>query len=136
MPLSPELVEAYRRTDYAVCLEPDLVFHVDEPNQALDLLLVAHGAGTAAFITASNPRGRVKSAAENQRANAELYERQTAAGYLCYPGEGRGPDGKWREESFLILQISRADAEALGRTLNQNAIVFIEHGHAPELIVL
>ena len=136
MPLGPELVEAYRRTDYAVRLQPDLVFHVDEPNQHLDLLLVAHAADSAAFITASNPRGEVKPDAENRRANAKLYETQTAAGYLCYPGEGRGPDGKWREQSFLILKIPRAAAEALGRALNQNAIVFIEHGHAPELIVL
>jgi hypothetical protein len=36
----------------------------------------------------------------------------------------------------LIMGIPRADAEALGRRLEQNAIVWIDKGRAPELVVL
>src|SRR5262245_41550857 len=99
MPLSAELIDAYRRTDYAIFLEPDLVFHVGEPNQELDLVLEAVGAPSAAFVTASNPRSRPRSREENERANAELLATETAAGYRCFPAEGRAPDGKWREQS-------------------------------------
>jgi hypothetical protein len=34
------------------------------------------------------------------------------------------------------MGIPRADAEELGRRLAQNAIVYIEKGQAPELVVL
>ena len=34
------------------------------------------------------------------------------------------------------MGIPRAEAEALGRRLEQNAIVWIEKGRAPELVVL
>ena len=37
---------------------------------------------------------------------------------------------------FLRPEAKRAEAEALGRTLEQNAIVWIEKGGVPELVVL
>ncbi len=37
----------------------------------------------------------------------------------------------------LVIRIgARADAEAVGRAFGQNAIVFVEKGRAPELVVL
>ena len=59
-----------------------------------------------------------------------------AAGYPWRAGEGREPDGSWREASRLVIGITRANAEALGRLFGQNAIVFMEKGRAPELVVL
>jgi len=59
------------------------------------------------------------------------------AKYRIFQGEGRDPEGKWKAEpSVLIMGIPRAEAEALGRRLEQNAIVFIEKTKAPELVVL
>jgi hypothetical protein len=35
-----------------------------------------------------------------------------------------------------VVGISRADAEAVGRAFEQNAIVFVEKGRPPELVVI
>ena len=40
------------------------------------------------------------------------------------------------EPSRLVIGIYRDNAQALGRIFGQNAIVFIEKGGAPELVVL
>lgn len=134
--LDPELLEAYRGTDYAVFGEPELVLRIGEPSPGLDELLDAEGATTAAFITAANPRGKRRGAWENEIANAALVKSQNAAGFRCFEGEGRAPDRKWVERSVLVVGIPRADAVVVGRAFEQNAIVFAERGRAPELVVL
>jgi len=136
-PATPELIAAYKKAQYVVLGEPELVIRIGEPNPDLDELLEAEGAATAAYITAANPHGEARSAWENEIANAALVESQTEAGYSCYEGEGRDPQGRWTpERSVLVVGISRADAETLGRVFEQNAIVFVEKGRAPELVVL
>jgi hypothetical protein len=137
VPLAPELLEAYRNTRYVVLGEPELVLRIGEPNPALDALLDAKGAAAAAYLTASNPRGRVQAESDNAIAAAALRRSLSDAGYACLPGEGRDPEGKWTpEKSVLVLGMAREDAVALGRALDQNAIVFVERGKAPELVLL
>jgi hypothetical protein len=137
MPATPELIDAYEKALYVVFGRPELVIRVGEPNPDLDELLEAEGAATAAFITAANPRGELTSAWKNEIANAALVETQTKAGYRCFEGEGRDPKGRWKpERSALIVGIPRADAELVGRGFGQNAIVFVEKGRAPELVLL
>ena len=134
---TPELIAAYKKAQYVVLGDPELVIRIGEPNPDLDELLEAEGAATAAYITAANPRGEARDAWENEIANAALVESQTEAGYSCYEGEGRDPQGRWTpERSALVVGISRSDAEALGRVFEQNAIVFVEKGRSPELVVL
>ena len=136
-PSTPELIAAYEKALYVVFGEPELVIHIGEPNPDLDELLEAEGAATAAYITAANPRGEAASRWKNEIANAALVETQTTAGYRCFEGEGRDPHGRWRpERSALVVGISRADAEGVGRAFGQNAIVFVEKGRAPELVLL
>jgi hypothetical protein len=136
--LPPELLQAYRSTHYAVFGEPELVLRIGEKSAALDALLEARGGkATAAFITAANPRSREKPDAENAIAAAALRRSLSDAGYDCMAGEGRDPEGKWKaEKSVLVLGMTREDALALARALDQNAIVFVERGKAPELVVL
>ena len=134
---TPELIAAYEKALYVVFGTPELVIRIGQPNADLDELLEAEGAATAAFITAANPRGVVTSSWKNEMANAALVETQTQAGYACFEGEGRDPQGRWTpERSALVVGIPRQDAEAVGRAFGQNAIVFVERGRAPELIVL
>ena len=109
---------------------------VGEKNPQLDALMHAEGAGTAAFVTAANPRGEPRSDMENGVANAALQNFVAAAGYPHFWGEGRDPGGAWSEPSFLVIGIYRANAEALGQLFEQNAIVFCEVGRAAELILL
>ena len=136
-PATPELIAAYERALYVVFGRPDLVIRIGEPNPDLDELLEAEGASTAAFITAANPQGVATSAWKNEIANAGLVQTQTEAGYRCFEGEGRDPQGRWKpERSALVVGIPRADAESVGRAFGQNAIVFVERGRAPELVLL
>lgn len=136
MPLSVQLLQAYRDADYVVFAERNIVLRVGEHAAALDALMSAHGQASAAFITAANPRGEKRSDGENGAANAALESYVAAAGHAHYRGEGRDRRGGWSEPSFLVIGISRASAEALGQLFEQNAIVFCELGRAPELVVL
>lgn len=136
MTVSPKLMDAYREADYVVFAEPEFVLKIGEPSSRLDALLEEEGATTAAFLTAANPRSKPQSAAQNASALSALDQLVAAAGYPWRAGEGREPDGSWVEPSRLVIGIYRENAEALGRLFGQNAIVFIEKGAPPELLVL
>jgi Protein of unknown function (DUF3293) len=136
MALPPELIEAYENADYIVFTDPELVLRIGEPSPRLDALLEAEGATAAAYITAANPRSEPRTDAENRSAGATLDELLASAGYPRYAGEARDPDNKRAAEpSVLVVGIYRANAEALGRIFGQNAIVFVEKGGAPELVM-
>jgi glycine/D-amino acid oxidase-like deaminating enzyme len=136
MTVSPKLMDAYREADYVVFAEPEFVLKIGEPSRRLDALLEQEGATTAAFLTAANPRSKPQSAAQNASALSALDQLVAAAGYPWRAGEGREPDGSWVEPSRLVIGIYRANAETLGRLFGQNAIVFVEKGKAPELVLL
>jgi len=132
MPLTPALIESYGRALYA--LDSGTMLRIGVHGPDLDRLLATHGAATAAFVTAANPRGEARTHAQNEAAMAAL---RASLELPWLAGEGRDPEGRWSAEpSVLVLGISRPDAEALGRRLEQNAIVFVERGRAPELLFL
>ena len=136
MALPAELVSAYQDADYVVFEDPELVLKIGEPSRRLDALLEEEGARTAAFLTAANPRSEPRSPGENAAALAKLDQIIAATGYPWRAGEGREPDGSWAEPSRLVIGIYRENAEVLGRLFAQNAIVFVEKGAAPELLLL
>ena len=131
MPLTPEIIDSYREALYAV---EGLVLRIGQPSAALDALLEAESARSAAFLTAANPRGELRSHAANEAAMQAL---RSSLALPFRAGEGRDPKGRWpAEPSLLVIGISRGEAEALGRKFEQNAIVFVEKGRAPELVLL
>ena len=137
MPLRPHLAEAYRRALYVVYGAPDLVIRIGERNAVLDALLDEDGADTAAHLTAANPNGELQDETANDLSCAALHQALADAGYSCYLGEGRDPAGGWpAEPSVLAVGISRREATVIGRSYEQNAIVFIERASAAELVVL
>lgn len=137
MPLAPEVLEAYRKAEYVVFGEPPLVLRIGEPNRRLDTMLQAAQKESAAFITAFNPGGQRRSDQDNEAAQVQLERTLAEKPYGCYPGEGRDPAGHWTAEpSLLVIGIPRAEAESLGLAFEQNAIVFVARGKAPELVVL
>ena len=137
MPLDPEKRRAYEGAEYVVFFEPELVFRVGEPSPALDEVLDSLEAQTAAFVTAANPHGERRPGEENRAAHAELLKSSFLADYETFEGEGRDPFRRWpAEPSLLIVGIAPREARALGVAHDQNAIVFIEKGRAPELVVL
>jgi putative PIN family toxin of toxin-antitoxin system len=132
MMLSLELIAAYERAEYVV--HDRFTLKIGRRSCELDALLEAHGATSAAFVTAANPRGEVLSDEENRTALEAL---EASLAYPFCRGEGRDPQGRWpAEPSVLVLGMPRGEAEALGRALRQNAIVCIEKGAAPELVML
>jgi len=132
MKATREQVNEYRRSEYVVFF-PRAVFRVGRPSAGLDRLLAAAGAATAAFVTAANPRSEPRPASENL---AALRRMRNSLEHPFLRGEGRSADRRWREPSLLVLGIARRDAEALGRAYGQNAIVFVEKGRGPELVLL
>jgi putative PIN family toxin of toxin-antitoxin system len=132
VPLNLQLISAYQKAFYIVRDGP--VLRIGERNAGLESLLRMKGAASAAFITAANPQGVQRSEAANQAAMAAL---EASLRWPFLSGEGRDPEGRWPDEpSLLVLGIPRAEAEALGRSLEQNAIVFVEQGGAPQLVLL
>jgi putative PIN family toxin of toxin-antitoxin system len=118
MALLPELIAAYEKAIYVVFAHPDVVLNVGLPSRELDALLERHDATTAAFMTAT----------------AAL---EAGLAWDFHRGEGRDPQGRWTAEpSLLIAGIGRAQAEALGRRLEQNALLFAEKGKPVELVLL
>jgi hypothetical protein len=137
MPLPPDLLAAYRSALYVVFGAPDLVIRIGEPNEVLDAVMDEEGADTAAYLTAANPGGELQEKRANELACAALHQALADAGYACYLGEGRDPAGDWPPEpSVLAVGISRHEAMVIGRSYEQNALVFIERGKAPELVAL
>ncbi len=137
VPLRPDLARAYENADYVVFGEPPIVLRIGKTSPELDALLQKAGKAGAAFITAANPLGMPTDAATNQAAVQALLESLAGTDFTCYGGEGCDPDHLWTPEpSLLVVGIGRADAQALGRRLRQNALVFIEKGKAAELVVL
>ena len=141
MPLDPALRAAYENADYLVFASPGIQFRIGEPSDVIDAMMAMNHVRTAAFVSSATNRG--VASPENERRLADFLLRGALDGpplsarYRVYQGEGRDPEGAWKAEpSVLIMGIARAEAEALGRRLEQNAIVWIEKGRAPELVVL
>lgn len=137
MPLDPAKRQAYEKADYAVYGEPEIVLRIGEPNPGLDALLEEHAASAAAFLSAANPFGAPATEGENDVAFKALSH--LSGDYLCFEGEGRDPDpaSDWPpERSLLVLDITRDEAARVARAFEQNAIVYVEKGRAPELVVL
>lgn len=134
--LPPALLDAFRRTLYRV---DDgwhrFVIRIGEPAPQVDALLAADGLDCAAFLTAANPLAKPLDAAQNALRNAELRRRVEAAGARVLAGEGRAEDGAWAEPSFLVLGLSRAQADALADRFEQAAYVLLERSRPPELVL-
>ena len=136
MPLTPKLIDAYENADYVVFANPEIVLRIGEPSPRLDALLAAEGATAAAYLTAANPRSEPRTDAQNRSAGATLDELLASAGYPRYAGEARDPENeRAAEPSVLVIGIYRANAATLGRLFGQNAIVFVEKGRPPELVI-
>ena len=136
MALASELIDAYEKADYVVFADPELVLRIGEPSPRLDALLEAEGASVAAYLTAANPRSEPRTDAQNRSAGATLDELLASAGYPRYAGEARDPRNQHAAEpSVLVIGIYRDNAATLGRLFGQNAIVFVEKGKPPELVI-
>ena len=136
--IDPALLGEYRETEYRVRAgEESFVLELARPSEALARLYRDRNASSAAFMSAFNPYSQATSRDENEAANARLRTQLLERGFEVLEATGSdGSAGGWAEPSFLILGISRDEAERLGRDYRQNAIVCAAADAVPELVLL
>jgi len=140
-----ELLDAFRATDYLVCLDAEEVapahpapatlahpwaawagIRIDQPLPKLLQTLV--GPRSWGFITAWNPRAETtRTPADNLAAQRELVSALRAwPEAAIHPAIGIGPTG-WHEPSLFVIGPDLATLDTLARHHEQLAYV---HGHA------
>ena len=135
--LPPDLIKAYKNTDFTVKSEVPFSLKIDVFNEHLVLIYREYSVNTACFITAYNPFGETVSQTDNSIAQQHLLKDIEASELPYFKGIGSDPSGEWEgEPSFLALGISKKSAEALGIKYIQNAIVWCADDCTPELLLL
>jgi hypothetical protein len=124
------LVDAFRATDYLVCLNEVewASIRIDQPLPTSLQALV--GTRSWGFITAWNPRSEPRSPADNLTAQRELLAALRASPEaMIYPAIGVGASG-WSEPSLFVIGPDLPTLDALGLHYEQNAYV---HGQGIEI---
>jgi Protein of unknown function (DUF3293) len=126
--LHPALLRAYRRTGYEA---GGIKIHIGRRSAAADHLLLAHGARTAVFITAYNPRSRRMPPEWNQRMQIRLRDAVGRRPVLS----GHSNAGHWSEAHLLVFGDPRPILR-LARHYRQHALVMIRHSQSARLVVI
>ena len=131
-----DLEQAYRDTSYLVDAPgAPIALRVGEVSRELDELLERFGETAWAFITAYNPYSERRDADENLARHRRLVEIARERGLQAFPSRGVDDDGTAQtERGLLVVGIERDGAVALGRELQQNAIIVGTRGGAAELV--
>lgn len=127
----------YLQAKYVVFDKPEeLVLHVGQKNQGLDVLLERESAQTWAFLTAYNPYSKQLTKSENEARQAELIQSLNSENLRFIDGYGASDEpGEWEAEpSVLILGIEKEAALAIARRFEQNAILYGRIFEEPELV--
>jgi Protein of unknown function (DUF3293) len=135
--ISPQIIQAYRETEYRVLADPAFVLRIAEASAELLELYRRFGVSCGAFVTACNPYSAALSDDDNRERQAKLERELRSRSLRFLPGIGQHPSNEWPgEPSFLILALSLASARALGERLEQNAIVWAGEDAVPQLVLL
>jgi hypothetical protein len=130
-------VLAYQQTHYRVLGAVPTLLQVGVASGDLAILHATHQTDCSAFITACNPLGVITNDAANAQRQQALRAELSRKGRVVLPGIGQHPTGAWPgEPSYLVLGLTRAAAQALGRQFQQNAIIWAGANTVPELILL
>ena len=131
-------IEAYLDTHYRVGVGPDaFVLRIGQQSPGLALRYAAIGSDCALFITAFNPLGQEQDDAANQTAHARLGAQLREVSDHVFEGDGADPSGQWpAERSYLAFGIDADAARELGRSFQQDAVVWIGKDAVPQLLLL
>jgi len=110
----------------------DVVIRIGDAASATSALRAFH-ATSAAIVTAFNPRSRLLEPSVNAERNAHLESNLAALGFRYVHCAGVGDH--WREESVVVFDAELDDAIDLGRSWDQNTIVWLNHQVGPVLVV-
>jgi hypothetical protein len=135
--LNTFLISAYRETEYRVTQGYHCVLKVDATSPELTNLYKSRGVSCAAFITACNPFSRNLSDTDNLQRQTKLAAELSRKNLSYLEGVGQHPSGDWPgEPSFLALGVALEAAKSLGKTFEQNAIIWCGPDAVPTLILL
>jgi len=135
--LSPELINAYAATEFRVLGPSQFTLRIGRPSPEL-LAAYAHlVTDKATFITAWNPFSEATDPATNRQRQDQLRHDVATLGFNAWEGIGIDPSSEWEgEESLLVFGMDRDQASGLGRTYQQNAIVWMDLDAVPCLVLL
>lgn len=135
--LPPDLIAAYRATDFRVLDPQSFTLRVDLFSPELQRIHADLQVFTSGFLTAWNPWSAEMPREANDQAQEALRVRLVGMGLEAWAGLGVDPEGRWPgEESWFIPGLSRRDAIALGGAFHQNAVVWAGRDAIPRLILL
>lgn len=129
-----DLNSAYLSTLYKVQSFQDPI-RIGKTHSELDSLLSDHNLTHWSYLTAWNPRSQPHPLEENRARNQALFEKlKSNPDFTILPGVGESPDGRWSEESFLVLGMDEHVARTLAFQFEQNAFVCGEKGKPAKLV--
>lgn len=136
--LPAALVAAYRAAWYRVELADGAeTFRIGAPAPRTQAWLHARGRAGAVLVTACNPRGERLGEAANRAAMARLRAVVAARPWPFLAGAGGDDAGAWPPEpSLLVACDSVAEAAALGRMFDQNAVVWLPAEGPAQLVLV
>jgi hypothetical protein len=135
MPTKSELAKYYRNTEYLTFVKDvAIALRIGKSSRAMDRLLLGHGAKTAVFITAWNPRSEVASPSKNRKWNKSLFRDLQSIGKVAIFGQGRSLDHRFFEDSFLAIDLTKQEGLKFAKKYSQNAFVFYRLKSKAQLI--
>jgi hypothetical protein len=89
------------------------------------------------FITAYNPFSNILSYDDNNKRHLKMIKTFEDDNYKFIEGIGEHPSNSWiGEKSLLVYDIDLETSKRYGNKFEQNAIIWINENHIPELIIL
>jgi len=135
MTITPELIAAYKSTDFEVQTpEAGIVLKADQTNPDFDKFLQSRGVATSVIITAWNPWSEPRSHGENEESQRIMEDQMRNAGFILLPAAGVDPTGDWEpEQSCCALGMTGEEGILWGARFQQNAVITHEKGKPSKL---
>ncbi len=135
--LDAGLILAYKEINFIVNSTQNLTLNIGQFNPHLKALLGIRNGASCAFVTAANPLSENLTDPENELLQRNLATDLDHRRISFLSGVGQHPSGNWPgEPSYLAINLSLKEAEGLGRTYKQNAVVWIGSDAIPKLVLL
>jgi hypothetical protein len=131
-----ELLRAYRNTTYWVAADPEpIALRIDHKSRQLDRVLATNRTAHWAFITAWNPKSKIRPHWYNAAKQRTLLNALRRQGRQWLSGLAHADGCDWpAEPAVIVFGMTRDRARRLGRRFRQNAVVIGKRG-APALLV-
>lgn len=125
----------YQNTSYEFKIDGNSVaIRIDDTQSTLNSFLMKRNWVSYAIISAANPQSDLRSSEENKIRHQQLIS--SLKDHYFIDGWNRASNPTWDEQSLLIFDITRLEAEYLAECFEQAAIVFGSLDEKAELIWL